>query len=168
MNVFYFVIAFQTSSNQCILTNLFFLCYNNFIPYCSCVAIFKYFEKQLTEHLVQEESREFTTRAVRYVDMCRALRLGVSMTEDPKWNLPVGTIEMLESRNFALERLFIKFYQKAIDISFVNLKNEGEYFKRKRAMHSRIWKSNCSLTFLYPPPSFKPVALSLSRISFYI
>ena len=67
--------------------------------------------------------------------MCRALRLGVSMSEDPKWNLPVGTIEMLESRNFALERLFIKFYQKAIDISFVNLKNEGEFFKRKRAMH---------------------------------
>ena len=78
---------------------------------------------ELTEHLV---SREFTTRAVRYVDMCRALRLGVSMSEDPKWNLPVGTIEMLESRNFALERLFIKFYQKAIDISFVNLKNEDD------------------------------------------
>ena len=59
--------------------------------------------------------------------MCRALRLGVSMSEDPKWNLPVGTIEMLESRNFALERLFIKFYRKAIDSSFVNLKDEGKY-----------------------------------------
>ena len=64
--------------------------------------------------------------------MCRALRLGVSMSEDPKWNLPVGTIEMLESRNFALERLFIKFYRKAIDSSFVNLKDEGKYSSSER------------------------------------
>ena len=35
------------------------------------------------------------------------------------------------------------------------LGSPGEYFKRKRACASRIWKSNCRLTFLFLLPSFQ-------------
>ena len=40
--------------------------------------------------------------------------------------------------------------------------------RRRERVQSRIWKSNCRLTFLFLLPSFKLVSLSLSRISFYI
>ena len=45
------------------------------------------------------------------------------------------------------------------------LGSPGEYFKRRERLQSRIWKSNCRLTFLFILPSFKPVSLSFSRIS---
>ena len=47
------------------------------------------------------------------------------------------------------------------------LEGAGKYFKSERRACNRVYGKSTVVNIAIPPPSFKPVLLSLSRISFY-
>jgi hypothetical protein len=87
----------------------------------------------LTETVAKQErgERGASSHRVRYIDLCRALRLDDSAAvggrnKSKKALLPVGWKEMKESRAFALEQMFRKVFEKAVLLGQPRATGSGE------------------------------------------
>jgi hypothetical protein len=88
---------------------------------------------EMTEIVANKSIPRDTTfsRDVRYNDLCRALRLDDSLSTTTSSNgdnnkktsnsmLPVGWIEMKETRIYALEQMFLRSFQEAVESGQIN------------------------------------------------